>query len=141
MDRILATYRVRADAAAIAARAQAIAVEQSVEMPVAAIDDRFVLDHVVGRVEDIADTRDGRFAVRIALAVSTTGSEPGQLMNMLFGNASILDDVELQDAEFPAATAQGFGGPHQGLDGLRAIAGASGRALTCSALKRPSCRL
>jgi ribulose-bisphosphate carboxylase large chain len=40
MDRIIATYRVRADAASIAARAQAIAVEQSVEMPVAAIDDR-----------------------------------------------------------------------------------------------------
>ena len=55
MDRILVTYRVRADAASIAARAQAIAVEQSVEMPVAAIDDRFVLDHVVGRVEDIAE--------------------------------------------------------------------------------------
>lgn len=135
MHRILVTYRVRADAAAIAARAQAIAVEQSVEMPVAAIDDRFVLDQIVGRVEDIADAGAGCFDVRIALAVSTTGNEPGQLMNMLFGNASILDDVELRDAAFPAAMAQGFGGPHQGLDGLRAMAGAFGRALTCSALK------
>jgi ribulose-bisphosphate carboxylase large chain len=135
MDRIHVTYRVRADAAAIAARAQAIAVEQSVEMPVAAIDDRTVLDEIVGRVEDIADVGDGRFDVRIALAVSTTGGEPGQLMNMLFGNASILDDVDLRDAEFPDAMARGFGGPHQGLEGLRAMAGASRRALTCSALK------
>ena len=77
MDRIHVTYRVRADAAAIAARAQAIAVEPSVEMPVAAIDDRTVLDEIVGRVEDIADVGDGRFDVRIALAVSTTGGEPG----------------------------------------------------------------
>jgi ribulose-bisphosphate carboxylase large chain len=135
MDRIIATYRVRADAASIAARAQAIAVEQSVEMPVAAIDDRHVLDEVVGRVEDIADAGDGRFDVRIALAASTTGHEPGQLMNMLFGNASILDDVELRDAEFPDAMARGFGGPHHGLAGLRAMVGAGARALTCSALK------
>ena len=127
MDRIIATYRVRADAASIAARAQAIAVEQSVEMPVAAIDDRRVLDEVVGRVEHIADAGDGRFDVRIALAASTTGHEPGQLMNMLFGNASILDDVELRDAEFPDAMARGFGGPHLGLAGLRAMVGAGAR--------------
>jgi ribulose-bisphosphate carboxylase large chain len=135
MDRILVTYRVRADAASIAARAQAIAVEQSVEMPVAAIEDRFVLDRIVGRVEDIADMGEGCFDVRIALAVSTTGNEPGQMMNMLFGNASILDGVELRDAAFPASMAQGFGGPHLGIAGLRAMAGAEGRALTCSALK------
>ena len=36
------TYRVRSDARSIDDRARAIAVEQSVEMPVSAIDDDFV---------------------------------------------------------------------------------------------------
>src|SRR5689334_4179005 len=99
--RIAATYRIRSDAASIAARAQSIAVEQSVEMPVAAIDDARVLSDIVGKVEDIADRGDGSFAVRIALATATTGREAGQLMNMLFGNSSIHDDVTLVDAEFP----------------------------------------
>jgi ribulose-bisphosphate carboxylase large chain len=133
--RLTAVYRVRSGAAAIEARAKAIAVEQSVEMPLAAIDDETVLDEIVGRVEAIADRGDGTFDVRIGLAVATTGLEAGQLMNMLFGNTSIHDDVELADAEFPPEVLAAFGGPRHGLDGLRRRAGAAGRAMTCSALK------
>ena len=42
-ERFTVTYHVRSDAADIEARARAIAVEQSVEMPLAAIDDQTVL--------------------------------------------------------------------------------------------------
>lgn len=135
MSRIDVLYRVTADAASIEARATAIAVEQSVEMPVSAIDDPYVLSSVVGRVDDIRDCRGGRYEVRIALAVATTGLEAGQLMNMLFGNASLLDGVELIDARFPDEVLRAFGGPRAGLAGLRARVGAARRALTASALK------
>ncbi len=139
VTRIAASYRIRSDARSIEERAKAIAVEQSVEMPVAAIDDRKVLDEIVGRVESIEDRRDGTFAVRIGLATATTGLEPGQLLNMLFGNSSIHDDVTLEDAEFPAEIARAFGGPRHGLAGLRkrcgAPTGTNARAMTCSALK------
>jgi ribulose-bisphosphate carboxylase large chain len=135
MTRIAATYRIRADARAIQERAKAIAVEQSVEMPVAAIDDAKVLAEIVGRVDDIRDRGDGSFTVRIGLAVATTGPEPGQLLNMLFGNSSIHDDVTLEDAEFPPEVLTAFGGPRQGIAGLRARCGAESRAMTCSALK------
>jgi ribulose-bisphosphate carboxylase large chain len=133
--RLTATYHIRSDAASIDARAQAIAVEQSVEMPVAAIDDPAVLSDIVGKVESIEDRGDGKFAVRIALATATTGHEAGQLMNMLFGNSSIHDDVTLEDVEVPPDLAASFGGPRHGLAGLRRRVGAEGRALTCSALK------
>ncbi len=133
--RIIAIYHVKDSADRIAARAHAIAVEQSVEMPVSAITDRGVLDDIVGKVEDIKDLHDGGFEVRIGLAVATTGLEPGQLMNMLFGNSSIHADIELHDAEFPDPVLSAFGGPNHGLCGLRARAGAHNRALTCSALK------
>ena len=62
------------------------------------------------RVEDISDRGSGIFEVRIGLAAATTGNEPGQIMNMLFGNASILDDVTLVDAVFPAAMIAGAAG-------------------------------
>ena len=52
-DRLTAIYRVRSDAQSIEARAQAIAVEQSIEMPVAAVDDPIVLRDIVGAVEAI----------------------------------------------------------------------------------------
>ncbi len=134
-DRFLVTYHVRAEADAIAARAQGIAVEQSVEMPLDAIDAPHVLTDIVGEVSDITDLGDGRFAVRIALAVATVGDDAAQLLNMLFGNTSLHDDVVLADVEFPAALATAFGGPRHGIAGLRQRVSAEGRAMTCSALK------
>lgn len=132
---ITAVYRVRGDAGSIARRAEAIAVEQSVEMPLAAIDDSYVRESIVGRVEAIADLGGGLFELRIALAAATTGGEAGQLMNMLFGNTSLHDDVVLHDVELPPELAAGFGGPNHGIEGLRRRVGAGRRALTCSALK------
>ena len=88
-SRITAIYHVRSDARAIRTRAQAIAVEQSVEMPLSAIEDRQILDEIVGKVEDISDLGGGLFAVRVGLAAATAGNDPGQLINMLFGNTSL----------------------------------------------------
>ena len=138
--RLTAIYHVRSDARSIAARARAIAVEQSVEMPLSAIEDSAIedpsiLDQIVGKVEDISDIGSGVFAVRISLAPSTVGSDPGQLINMLFGNTSLQDDVTLHDAEFPDELVGRWGGPHYGLAGLRRRTGVTGRALTCTALK------
>ncbi len=135
MDRLVATYLVRAEAGSIEARARAIAVEQSVEMPVEAIDDDAVLEGIVGRVEDIADRGDGVFAVRIGLAAATVGGDAGQLLNMAFGNTSLHEDVVLADLDLPASVAARFGGPRHGIAGLRARIGATSRALTCAALK------
>ena len=136
MTRIQATYRIRGDAASIAARAQGIAVEQSVEMPLGAITDDRVLREVVGEVQDIADLGGGIFEVRIGLAAETVGNDAGQLINMLFGNTSLHEDVTLHDFEVPPAMAAGFGGPNHGEAGMRARLGIGpGRALTCSAIK------
>ena len=51
-DRLLARYRIRCDAARIEARAAALALEQSVEMPAEAIADGAIRATVPGRVGD-----------------------------------------------------------------------------------------
>ncbi|MGP0092593.1 MAG: RuBisCO large subunit C-terminal-like domain-containing protein [Xanthobacteraceae bacterium] len=130
-----AIYHVRCDAGEIEERAHAIAVEQSVEMPITAIDDDFVLREIVGRVLAIEELDDGLFEVRIALAAETVGRDPGQLINMLFGNTSIHDDVMLYDVELTREFAALFGGPRHGLQEWRDRVGAGRRALTCTALK------
>jgi ribulose-bisphosphate carboxylase large chain len=132
---LYAVYYVRSDAQSIEQRAHAIAVEQSVEMPLTAIDDDFVLTEIVGRVDSISQRAPGVFAVRIALAAASIGQDPGQLINMLFGNTSLQDDVVLHDVELPSALVEFFGGPRHGLSELRRRVGAGRRALTCSALK------
>lgn len=134
-SRLTAIYHVRADARAIEARASAIAVEQSVEMPLSAIEDQAILDEIVGKVEAISDLGNGSFAVRIVLNAETVGVDPGQLINMLFGNVSLQDDVILYDAEFPDELVTRWKGPPYGLRGLRKRTGIKGRAFTCAALK------
>jgi ribulose-bisphosphate carboxylase large chain len=134
-SRFTVTYHVRSTAAAIEGRAQGIAVEQSVEMPLAAIDDETVLAEIVGMVEGIDDIGNGLFAVRIGLATATVGRDGGQLLNMVFGNTSLHDDVTLQDIAIPDALIETFGGPGHGIADLRFRLQLHGRAMTGSALK------
>jgi ribulose-bisphosphate carboxylase large chain len=133
-DRILATYRIRAPIAESRARAEALAAEQSVEMPLAAIRDERVLREVVASVESIAPV-DGGFEAVIGIAPATTGNEASQLANMLFGNCSLQPEVELVDVRFPGGYEQCFGGPRFGIAGLRTLTGVERRAITCTALK------
>ncbi|MBN8955521.1 MAG: ribulose 1,5-bisphosphate carboxylase [Rhizobiales bacterium] len=104
-------------------------------MPVEAIDDARIRDAIVGKVASITEIASGHFTVRVALAIETVGSDAGQLLNMLFGNTSLQDDVILHDIELPHDMAAAFGGPQHGLQALRKRVGAARRALTCSALK------
>ena len=133
--RFTVTYHVRSSAAEIEARAQGIAVEQSVEMPLEAIHDTEVLSDVVGKLQEIIDLGDNRFEVRIALAEATVGRDGGQFLNMIFGNTSLHDDVVLSDVAVPPTLAAVFAGPRHGVAGLRAALGLPPRALTGSALK------
>jgi len=132
---IEATYRIRAPASAIEARARAIALEQSIELPIEAVSDSRVLNEVLARVVDIVPADANTFDATIRLAAETTGFEAGQLLNMLFGNTSLQDDVALVNVTLPAAFAARFGGPRFGIKGIREITGVHRRPLTCSALK------
>jgi ribulose-bisphosphate carboxylase large chain len=135
MSRLVATYRVRAPAAEIGAIAEALALEQSVEVPERAVRDAFVRDSIMGRVVDIVGAGSGVHDVRIALATATTGGDVAQTFNMLFGNSSLHEHVELVGVDFPADFVARFPGPRFGLPGIRDALAAHARALTCAALK------
>jgi len=133
--RFTAVYRVRESGSGIRARAKEIALEQSIEMSDTIVTDDFVRDRIVGRVYDVQDVGGGEYDVHVALAIATTGLEPGQFMNMMFGNTSIHETVRLVAVTIPRTLAVAFGGPNHGLSGLRVRVGAKDRPMTCSALK------
>lgn len=135
MTRLLAHYLVTAAHTDIRARAQALALEQSVEMPLAAITDVAIRTEIVATVEAITPAGHGRYRVVLGLAGATLGRDLGQLLNMLFGNCSLQPDVELIDAEWPDELLANHPGPRFGLAGLRAALGADQRALSMTALK------
>ena len=70
-----ATYRVHSPPDAIDARAQAIALEQSIEAPLAAVGNALLLREVVAQVASIAAVAPDIFDVSIRLAIETTGFE------------------------------------------------------------------
>lgn len=134
-ERLRATYRLHCASSAAPRRAEALALEQSIEMPVEAVTDERVLREVVARVAELAPQSDGSVLAHVDLSLESIGNDAGQLLNMLFGNSSLLDDVELVDLRIPLALAQRFNGPALGVAGLRRLSGVQGRALTCAALK------
>src|SRR3954468_13099676 len=109
MDRIKATYRLAGTGDA-RARAEALATEQSVEMPLAAIRDEAVLRDIVAQVAAGRETAT-HVEGDLAIAPVTTGMEVSQLVNMLFGNCSLQPEVELVDVVFPAGFERAFPGP------------------------------
>ena len=78
-SRLIARYRIRGDAETIEERARTIAVEQSIEMPPAAVREPSILSDILGEVAAIADRGDGWFDVEIALASATIGDDAGQI--------------------------------------------------------------
>lgn len=136
-ERLIATYHVRAGAAEVDAVARAIAIEQSVECPIEAVFDTHVRDHIVGQVAGITPLGPDHYRVDVALALATTGLEPAQALNMLFGNTSMHAHVEFVDIAGSAceALARAFGGPRFGLAGMRDRLRVHARPFTCGAIK------
>ncbi len=129
------TYLVRADARDIEARADALLLEQTVELPRTALLDRAVRERVLGSVERIDQREPGIYAVVIAQRLATTALDPAQLLNVLFGNSSLRPDVVLEDVELPDQAFGAFPGPSLGLEGWRVLTGVEDRPLVATALK------
>jgi ribulose-bisphosphate carboxylase large chain len=132
---IRVTYLVRAAAGCVAERAEALLLEQAVELPRAAVRDRWVAEHILGCVEEIRAVEDGVHRVTIAHPLATAAADPAQLLNVLFGNSSLQPDLLLEDVELPDAAFAWLPGPRAGIAGLRALARAAGRPLLAAALK------
>ena len=132
---IRATYLVRCPEQDATAWADAIRVEQSVEMPLAGISDAHVHRDIVGETLSIEANGDGRMRIVLGLALETARPGIAQLMNMLIGNTSLHENVELADAAFPDELLAAFRGPRHGIAGLRHLTGVARGPITCTALK------
>jgi ribulose-bisphosphate carboxylase large chain len=135
MEPLRALYRLDVEPAQAAERAETLALEQTVELPRAAVREPVVEAEVLGRVEEVRALPEGGVLATLAFPVETTGFEPSQLLNVLFGNSSLEPDVELVDVLLPPSLLSALGGPRFGVEGIRKVLGAYGRPLTCTALK------
>jgi ribulose-bisphosphate carboxylase large chain len=135
MSWLTATYAIESEPERIGERAQALALEQSIECPLEAVGDRRILDEIVARVGSIAQVAERRFLVEVHIAAETIGANPAQFINMVFGNCSLWEDVQLVDLDLPAQVLETFPGPRHGMAGIRSLLLAPARPLTSTAIK------
>ena len=89
MSRVAVTYRVSVRPSDVAAVAEGIALEQSVELPASALHDAEIQANIAGRVAGIRQRGEELFDVDVELAAATMGGDVAQTINMLFGNSSL----------------------------------------------------
>jgi ribulose-bisphosphate carboxylase large chain len=136
-----ATYHVTAATQNdLDARVESLLLEQTVELPRAALRDPFVLENIVGRLISVTTIAADKHRVVIDFPISATGDDPAQFLNVLFGNSSLQDHVLLADFHLPSLKEwpgrdTTLPGPQFGSLGLRKIVAAPERALTSTALK------
>ncbi len=133
--RFAARYQIFGDPATVPERAGALAVEETIEFPADLVRGTDVGKHVVGRVEAIEPVGPTATSATVSYAVEVAGGELPQLLNVLFGNCSLLPGVRLTGVELPADLLASFGGPRFGRHGLRDLVSVPDRPLLATALK------
>lgn len=116
-------------------KARAIAFEQTVELPPEIVSDQLVSD-VVGRLERLEPGEGSAWLASISYSSDLAGGNFSQLLNLLYGNISLLSGVRLLEVEWPDDLLTRFSGPSFGLEGLRDLCGVEDRRpLTCAVSK------
>lgn len=129
--------------------AHAIAREQTVEVP-PGVGGQALEARMIGRVESVepatatgwdqprsAPNRDTtpRFHVHIAYPLAATGTELNQILNVVYGNVSLMGGVRVVDLTLPDEMLNALPGPRFGIGGIRALTAAAGRSLVGTAIK------
>ncbi|NIM52323.1 MAG: ribulose 1,5-bisphosphate carboxylase [Gemmatimonadales bacterium] len=135
-ERIRITYLLTlAEGEMPEARARAVALEQTVELPDGCYPRR-IEEQVVGRLEALEQRGPGRWQAILSFAAALAGDGVPQLLNLVFGNVSFQRGVLVTGLELPSGVLRRFPGPRYGIAGIRAgCGGIRGRPLLCSAAK------
>jgi ribulose-bisphosphate carboxylase large chain len=134
--RFAVTYRIfAADLAEARARAEGIALEQTVEIPRDVVPAGFVEDEILGRVEEIGAEGDGRFRATISYSPESAGFELTQFFNVIFGNSSIQRGLRVIGIVPGEEMARRHPGPRFGIAGIRALCGREAGGMIAPVLK------
>lgn len=130
------TYRLRVPLEVQGTFARAVLLEQTVETPEeVALRVPRVRHELMGEIVALEPQEDGSARLVLHLPTLTAAIDPAQFLNVLFGNVSLHDEVELEDFELPPEMQHRFPGPRWGIAGVRKLLGVEDRPLTASAIK------
>jgi ribulose-bisphosphate carboxylase large chain len=131
-----------------------ICLEQTVELPESLVPEgTWIREHVVGRCEKLSEAskclksraycpsknnvekNKNAFEATVSYHSDCAGNELTQLINVIFGNTSIKEDVMVVDVKLPHCILKDYPGPRFGSVGLRRMLGVHKGPLLMTALK------
>ena len=123
----------------------ALCLEQTVELPLALVPPgTWINEHVVAKCESLCrraiqpkhpEAGDVRWEAVVRYSDDTAGGELPQLLNVIFGNTSIKENVMVLDVALSPTLTNKFLGPRFGTAGLREILGVPKGPMLMTALK------
>lgn len=136
MARFTVTYRLRAASRNEArARAEGIALEQTLEIPRDVVPAGYVEDEILGRVEAIGPLSEGVWQAFVSYSPDSAGEEFTQFLNVVFGNSSIQQGIRVTGIDIGPEMARHLPGPRFGIAGIRARCGRAEGGMIAPVLK------
>ncbi|KMT22445.1 RuBisCO large subunit C-terminal-like domain-containing protein [Clostridium cylindrosporum] len=134
-ERFSVLYRIFGSEKEVFSIANDITVEQTVEFPYECLPLGDIKESIVGKIEEVQRYDEESYKVKISYAVEIVGEEFTQFLNVLFGNISMRENIQLIDIELSGTILSNFSGPRFGVEGIRDIIGVFDRPIIFSALK------
>lgn len=134
-DRLTVTYSLYSTLSDAKTQAVGIAVENTIEFPLDLLPDGDIKNKLTGEVMEVSQIGENHNRVIISYPVEVVADEFVYILNVAFGNVSMMRNVKVERIDFPPILIEKFKGPRFGREGLRKFVGALTRPLLCAALK------
>lgn len=115
-------------------KVEGICLEQTVELPRGVLDAE-VRENVVGKPVDTKQLNDRQYDVTIAWPLNDVGNDISQFLNLLYGNISLKQGIQVIGTEWKALVSETFDGPQFGISRIRKRYEITRRPLSATALK------
>jgi ribulose-bisphosphate carboxylase large chain len=134
-DRFTITYSVFCSFEDAKIQAREISVENTIEFPLDLLPEGDIKNVLTGNVLEVTEISPSHNRVVISYPTEATANEFVGVLNVIFGNASLMCNVKVERIDLPPSLLDCFKGPRFGRAGLRKILDAPNRPLICGALK------
>jgi len=134
-DLLTVTYSIFCSHEDAVTQAKEISVENTIEFPLDLLPEGDIKNHLTGKVLEVEEIGPSHNRVVISYPVETTADEFIYVLNVMFGNVSMMRNVKVESFDLPPVLLQHFKGPRFGRIGLRKLLNAATRPMLCAALK------
>ncbi|MDR1271359.1 MAG: hypothetical protein LBK82_17770 [Planctomycetaceae bacterium] len=120
-NRFRVIYRLSGDEAAARNRAADICAEQTVEFPVHLLPSGVIREKIVGCIEQFERQNETSWLATISYADEIAAGEFTQFLNIIFGNISIKQEIQVVAIQPSREILEGLSGPRFGIAGIRQL--------------------